>query len=204
VLLPGGVLVALGLLVTPSEGAYVVDEIGAEDAGLVLMLAFTAGGALATARPRNHLTLVLTLAAVGYGLAAVYAFAGAPDVALVAVLVETVLALLFFGVFALLPREALRREENVAERPSRRWRDPLIAAVSGGAAFVVVWGALSRPAPEASVAEDHLRLADDAHAQDAVTAIIADFRGLDTLGEVTVVAVALLGVAALLRGGRLT
>jgi len=63
---------------------------------------------------------------------------------------------------------------------------------------------LSRPAPEASVAEDHIRLADDAHAKDVVTAIIADFRGLDTLGEVTVVAVALLGVVALLRRGRLT
>ena len=33
--------------------------------------------------------------------------------------------------------------------------------------------------------------------------ILADFRGLDTLGEITVVLVAMLGVAALLRRGRL-
>jgi multicomponent Na+:H+ antiporter subunit A len=36
-----------------------------------------------------------------------------------------------------------------------------------------------------------------------VTVILADFRGLDTMGEVTVVALVLLGVATLLRRGRL-
>jgi len=204
VLLPGGVLVALGFAVTPTEGAYEVGTVTVDDLVLVLLLAFVGAAAVATTRPRNQFVLVLTLAVVGFGLAAVYAVAGAADVALVAVLVETVLALLFLGVFALLPREALRREQTLAERPSRRWRDPLIATVAGIGAFVLVWGALSRPAPEASVAEDHIRLADDAHAKDVVTAIIADFRGLDTLGEVTVVAVALLGVVALLRRGRLT
>ena len=37
-----------------------------------------------------------------------------------------------------------------------------------------------------------------AHAKDVVTAILADFRGLDTLGEITVVALVLLGVGTLL------
>ena len=203
VLLPGGILVALGFAATPTEGAYIAGAVTVDDLALVLVLTFVGAAAVAATRPRNQFVLVLTLAAVGFGLAAVYALAGAPDVALVAVLVETVVALLFLGAFALLPREALRREQTVAERPSRRWRDPLIATVSGLVVFVVVWGALSRPAPEASVAEDHIRLAESAHAKDVVTAIIADFRGLDTLGEVTVVAVALLGVAALLRRGRL-
>jgi multicomponent Na+:H+ antiporter subunit A len=36
-----------------------------------------------------------------------------------------------------------------------------------------------------------------------VTAILADFRALDTLGEITVVAIAFAGVVALLRRGRL-
>ena len=43
-----------------------------------------------------------------------------------------------------------------------------------------------------------MRLAQEAHAKNVVTAILADFRGLDTLGEVTVVALVLLGVATLL------
>lgn len=75
--------------------------------------------------------------------------------------------------------------------------------VAGAFAFAVVWGALSQPAAERSVAEEHVQLTPDAHAKDVVTAILADFRGLDTMGEITVVALVLLGVATLLRQGRL-
>ncbi len=46
-----------------------------------------------------------------------------------------------------------------------------------------------------------LLLTPAAHAKDAVTAILADFRGLDTLGEITVVALVVLGVATLLTRG---
>jgi multicomponent Na+:H+ antiporter subunit A len=61
-------------------------------------------------------------------------------------------------------------------------------------------GALSRPtAGSPSVAAEHLRMAPEAHGKDVVTVILADFRGLDTLGEITVVGIALVGVEALLR-----
>jgi multicomponent Na+:H+ antiporter subunit A len=67
----------------------------------------------------------------------------------------------------------------------------------------VVWGSLSQPAAQESVSADLTRLTPSAHAKDVVTAVLADFRGLDTLGEITVVALVLLGVATLLRRGRL-
>jgi multicomponent Na+:H+ antiporter subunit A len=169
----------------------------------VLMLALTVVGSLAVTVPRRHLTLALALATVGYGLAAVYAFFGAPDVAVVAVLVESIFALLFIGVFTLLPAEVLQREARLPTRPNRRWRDPLVGIVSGGIAFVLAWGALSRPTAAESAGAEQVRLAPEAHAKDVVTAILADFRALDTLVEVTVVAVALVGVASLLRRGRL-
>ena len=54
-----------------------------------------------------------------------------------------------------------------------------------------------------STAARQLDLAGQAHGKDVVTVILADFRGLDTMVEVTVVVVALLGVAALLRRGKL-
>ena len=59
--------------------------------------------------------------------------------------------------------------------------------------------ALSQPPAGRTVAEEHVRLAPEAHAGNVVTAILADFRGLDTLGEITVLAVAALGVYALLK-----
>jgi multicomponent Na+:H+ antiporter subunit A len=49
------------------------------------------------------------------------------------------------------------------------------------------------------MAERHIALTESAHGYDVVTVILADFRGLDTLVEITVVAVAVIGVAALLR-----
>jgi multicomponent Na+:H+ antiporter subunit A len=191
----------LGTLATPP--AYDLGRIGSGDVALVLVLLASAIAALATTLPRHHLTLVLILSTVGFSLAVVYAFFGAPDVALVAVLIETIFALLFLGVFALLPRTVLRREAALPTMRNRQWRDPLVAVVAGAFAFVVVWGALSRPAPEESVALRHIELTPGAHGYDVVTVILADFRGLDTLGEITVVAVALIGIAALLRRGRL-
>jgi len=201
VLVPAGILVVLGIWVTPT-GGYDPGSIGSDDIGLVLVLVVATLAALVTAFARRHLTLVLILSALGFSLAVAYAFSGAPDVALVAVLVETIVALLFLGIFALLPRDVLRREARLRTSRRRRWRDPLIGVFSGGIAFLVVWSALSRPAPEATVAGDHVRLAPDAHGSDVVTVILADFRGLDTLGEITVLAVALLGIATLLRRGR--
>jgi multicomponent Na+:H+ antiporter subunit A len=44
-----------------------------------------------------------------------------------------------------------------------------------------------------------MELAHAAHAKDVVTAILADWRGLDTMGEVTVLTVILVGVGSFLR-----
>jgi multicomponent Na+:H+ antiporter subunit A len=67
------------------------------------------------------------------------------------------------------------------------------------AAFVIVWGVLSKPAAIESAAHDQIALTPSAHAQDVVTAILADFRGLDTMGEITVIGIALVGMLALLQ-----
>jgi multicomponent Na+:H+ antiporter subunit A len=68
--------------------------------------------------------------------------------------------------------------------------------------FAAVWGALSRPTASGGVADEHVDRAPEAHGGDVVTVILADFRGLDTMVEVTVLAVAVVGVASLLRRGR--
>jgi multicomponent Na+:H+ antiporter subunit A len=200
VLIPGATLVLIGLLFTPTRGTYEVGEVPAEDLPLVAALAVCALAAVGVCIPRRHLPLVLALSGVGFSLAVAFALLGAPDVALVAVLIETIFALLFLGIFALLPREVLRREANLVPSRSRRLRDVLIASATGLVTTLVVWGAFSRTIPEDTMAERHIELAPEAHGKDVVTVILADFRGLDTLVEITVVAVAVIGVAGLLRG----
>src|ERR671916_267532 len=159
-----------------------------------------AAASLTTTFTRRHVTLVLVLSSAGFALAVAYAFYGAPNVALVAVLVETMLTLLVVATLKLIPYRILHRQ---AELPLLgRSRRVFVSVAAGTFAFVVVWGALSQPPAGTTVAEEHVRLAPQAHAKNVVTATLADFRGLDTLGEISVVALVLLGVATLLGGVR--
>lgn len=201
VLLPTGVLVGASVLATSAEGPYRVGEFRAEDAPLFLAFLAVAVAALTTTITRQHVTLALVLSSSGFLLALVYAFYGAPSVMLVAVLVEMMLTLLFIAALKLIPYDVLRKQ---AQLPLLRLpRKLVISTVAGATAFVVVWGSLSQTPAGETVAEDHIRLAPDAHADNVVTAILADFRGLDTLGEITVVILVLIGVATVIGGGSL-
>jgi multicomponent Na+:H+ antiporter subunit A len=188
VLAPAAALIALAFAVTPSRGSYDVGPLAARDLPIVVLLALGALAAVTVAREDGRLRPVLALSVLGFALAGVYAVAGAPDVALVAVLVESVLTVVFVGVFARLPPTTVRR-------PPRRRLNAAIGAAAGVAAFAAIWAALSRPTATGGVAEEHLERAPEAHGGDVVTVILADFRGLDTLVEVTVLAVAIVGVA---------
>jgi len=198
VLLPTAVLVGASVLARPMGGAYRVGQFRAEEAPLMLAMLAVAVAAVTTAFVRRHVTLALVLSGSGFVLAVVYAFYGAPNVVLVAVLVETMLTLLLISTLRLIPYRVLQRQTRM---PSARLaRKVLVSLAAGAFAFVVVWGALSQPPAGSSVAEEHVRLTPDAHAKNVVTATLADFRGLDTLGESTVIVLVLLGVGTLIGG----
>ncbi|MGW5053757.1 hydrogen gas-evolving membrane-bound hydrogenase subunit E [Actinokineospora sp. NPDC004072] len=195
VLVPAGVLVGVGFFTTPTVGAYLAGAITGADWLVLPLLGLVVVATVVVAQARDRLVVVLALSVVGFALAAVYALIGAPDVALVAVVVETMLTLVFVAALARTPAE---RDWAQPQHPRQRWRDPVAAGVAGLAIFVSVWGFLSQPAPS-SVSEEEIRLTPDAHGADVVTVIVADFRGLDTLVEITVLLVAVVGVATLMR-----
>ncbi|XVS61622.1 hydrogen gas-evolving membrane-bound hydrogenase subunit E [Actinosynnema sp. CA-299493] len=203
VLVPAGLLIGLAFAATPTAGAYVVGVVAGADWLILPLLVLTVVATVVIARSRSRLAVALALSVVGFALAAVYALVGAPDVALVAVVVETMLTLVFLAALARMPgADSARDAAVVPARPSRRWRDPLAGGVAGLAVFASVWGFLSQPAAD-SVSAEHIRLTPAAHGGDVVTVIVADFRGLDTLVEITVLLVAVVGVATLMRRGRL-
>ena len=103
----------------------------------------------------------------------------------------------------LMPRSILRFETRVPTERLGTRRDIILAALTGLMAFVVVWGVLSRPSGSNALIRTYDELTPVAHGKDVVTVILADFRGFDTLGEITVVALVLLGVLGLIRRGRL-
>jgi multicomponent Na+:H+ antiporter subunit A len=104
----------------------------------------------------------------------------------------------FVGVFSRLPPP--RRRSPLT--PGRRRRNVAAGVLAGAASFAVIWAALSRTSTGRSDAAEHIARTPDAHGGDVVTVILADFRGLDTMVEITVLAVAVVGVASLLRRGR--
>jgi multicomponent Na+:H+ antiporter subunit A len=198
VLVPGGAMVAVGFAVTPTAGAYHVGSLPVADIPIIGLLGLAVLAAVATARDEGRLRPVLALSVLGFALAGVYAMVGAPDVALVAVVVETIFTLVFVGVFARLPPTRARAE---ARRRSRR-RSVLAGLVAGLGAFATIWAALSRTSATAGDAAGQIARTPAAHGGDVVTVTLADFRGLDTMVEITVLSVAIVGVASLLRRGR--
>jgi multicomponent Na+:H+ antiporter subunit A len=209
ILPPAALLIGLGLFFSRHDLHVTVGPFDHNDIVIAIMLAVAAIAALAATAHDHHLTLSLVLSGVGFSLAVVYALLGAPDVALVAVLVETLFTLLFLGMLALMPGDIDPStvqpfgddDTSPVPEPHRR-RDIAVAAIGGLLAFTVAWTTLSETAPTDGIAGDHVALTPLAHGKDVVTVILADFRGFDTMGEITVVGIAFLGIATLLRRWR--
>jgi multicomponent Na+:H+ antiporter subunit A len=163
-----------------------------EAALAVLILA----GAVSAAVARTTMAAVLSLGVVGYGVAVMYALLGAPDLAMTQFAVETLTVVIFVLVFS--------RLRGFADLSSRfvRARDACVA-IAGGALvttlvlFIGASGTTSRLAAYFADAAPRL-----AHGKNVVNVILVDFRGFDTLGEITVLVTVAIGVRALLLIGR--
>src|SRR6185436_18328179 len=82
----------------------------------------------------------------------------------------------------------------------RRFRDFAIAAASGAGLAALAYAVMSRPLPDNTISRFFLERAwPDGGGTNVVNVIIVDFRGFDTLGEITVLAVVAIAVYSLLR-----
>jgi multicomponent Na+:H+ antiporter subunit A len=162
----------------------------------VVVAAMVVVAAVAVARARRRLGAALLLSTVGYGVAALFVIHGAPDLALVQFLAETVSVILFVLVFRAMP-------ERFRPQPKRGALPRAAVAVVVGvfaAGFAVLAGS-ARAEPR--VSRFYLaRALPDLGARNVVDTIITDFRALDTLGEISVLAIAALGVVNLVVVGR--
>jgi multicomponent Na+:H+ antiporter subunit A len=150
--------------------------------------------AIGVAVLQSRFTGAMFLGGVGYAIAVLFALRGAPDLAVTQLLVETLTIVVFLL--------ALRVMARTKTRPVSRFPQIMrmcVAAVIGVAIplFVLaVRGARSAP----SASEEYLaRSVDEAGGRNVVNVILVDFRGFDTMGEITVLAIAALGVANLVR-----
>ncbi len=157
-----------------------------------IIAALIVGGAAVAVTSRSRLGVVTALGVVGYSIALVYLLFSAPDLAIAQILVETLTVLLFVLVFYHMPRFGAETAR------SSRLRDGAIAALAGSLVTIFVLIASGTVTDPISVffLENSQPLA---KGQNVVNTIIVDFRALDTLAEVAVLAIAGFGVYALLK-----
>ena len=139
----------------------------------------------------------LVIGGVGLGCAALFALHGAPDLALTQVLVETMTIV----VFLLVLRQVPQRFEAPPRWAPRVLRVGIAVAVGGVVALFAALVSGSRTAPSSGISYADLSLP-EAGGKNIVNVILVDFRGFDTFGEITVLAVAALGVANLVKMAR--
>jgi multicomponent K+:H+ antiporter subunit A len=145
---------------------------------------------------RQRLVAVILVAIVGLVVSLGFVAFSAPDLALTQISVEVVATVLLLMALALLP--AASPAESAA---SRRGRDALLAAGAGLGVGLLAWAVMTRPPQTVSwyFAEKSVP---EGGGSNMVNVILVDFRGFDTLGEITVLGIAAVGVAALLDGMR--
>jgi multicomponent K+:H+ antiporter subunit A len=156
-----------------------------------------AGAALGCAAFHRHrLVAVILAGVVGLVVSAAFLQFSAPDLALTQLAVEVVTTVLLLLALAALPRAG--PDESA---PLRNVRDGVLAAGFGLGAGFVALAAMTRPLETISwyFLQQSVPLGGGAN---VVNVILVDFRGFDTYGEIGVLAIAALGVAALASGTR--
>ena len=145
---------------------------------------------LSTLMAESRLLAICSLGVVGAGVALIFLLFGAPDVAMTQLLVETLVVVIVAIVLLKLPDF---RDER---RPTGlgRLRDGLVAGVVGISTTLIVLSVTAQPPQQAITDYFEENSMPGGFGRNIVNVILVDFRALDTLGEVAVVAVA--GVAA--------
>lgn len=154
-------------------------------------------GPLTAAFHRRRLVALILLSIAGLLVALAFARFAAPDLALTQLSVEVVTMVLLMLALYYLPART-----PVESSSLRKLRDFVLAAASGMVVMLLAYAVLTRPYD--SIAGYYLQHSvEGGGGHNVVNVILVDFRGFDTLGEISVLAIAALGVFAMLHGLRL-
>ena len=148
-------------------------------------------------RSRSRLLGICALGVVGVATALIFLNFGAPDVAMTQLIVETLITVIVAVVLLKLPNFS---NETWPSKPARLRNG--IVAVTVGVSVTLVLLAVTGSPPQPDLREYFERNAvPGGHGRNIVNVILVDFRALDTMGEITVLAIAGAAVFALLLPG---
>jgi len=170
----------------------------------VFALLWLIGGACAlgaAVQAKYHrLAALMMMGVAGLVTCLTFVWFSAPDLALTQLAVEFVTTvLLLLGLRWLPKRIAHYTEESSATRRLRRGRDLLLAVLSGTGLAALAYAMMTRPAPQSISPFFIERALPEGGGSNIVNVMLVDFRGFDTMGEITVLGAVGLTIYALLR-----
>ncbi len=177
---------------TGSQALTPVDPVSLIAAGLLIVGSF--GTVLIH---HNRFAALLLLSVVGLVVSLTFIRFSAPDLALTQISVEVVTIVLLMLALYFLPQ--LTPNES---GPKRVVRDVALSGAAGAGVGLLCWTVLTRPFT--SISDYFLENSvSGGGGTNVVNVILVDFRGFDTLGEITVLALAAVGIYAMLHGLKL-
>lgn len=164
---------------------------------LIFILSFMLIGSIAALEMKDLLSAIIAIGVVGLGVSIAFLLLQAPDLAIVQFLFE------IFSV-VIMVRAFIRRDYHHENTPTNQIGKTILAIAALGAIFIFsinVFKALPPfGEPLMTTAQYYLdNCAKETGAANIVSSIVLDYRGYDTLGEVTVLFGAILGALTILR-----
>lgn len=193
ILLTSTLLVGYALLFP--AGGVLIPQVGPPSLAELLLSTSLIVTALMVTQAKGRLAAIAGLGVIGALVSLFFVLFSAPDLALTQFIIETLMVIVFLLVFHFLPRFF----DEFTSKPGRM-RDVVISTLVGlTAASLVLFSTTNHfvgPGIAEYFVENSYTLA---HGTNIVNVILVDFRGFDTLGEITVLVVAATGIYAMLK-----
>jgi multicomponent Na+:H+ antiporter subunit A len=168
-----------------------VSSIGVYEVALAILVVM---GSICILFAKSRMTSIILLGAVGYTVSLFYVLFRAPDLALTQLVIETISVALFLVCFYHLPK--LRKFET---RMRFRFTNALISVGVGAIVTLIALSAHSSKLFD-SISKYYVENTyTEAAGKNMVNVILVDFRGFDTLFEITVLAIASLGIFGMIK-----
>ncbi len=192
-----GAAVTVGLYAAAQHGAINFSmsssSIPFNGVAIAILIGLILAGVGTVLLHRHRLPALVMLGVVGLCLSLLFVYFSAPDLALTQLSVEVVTIILLLLALHFMPQETMADSGN-----ARRWRDAALAGGAGIGVAGLTWAVLTSPFETLSgfYLEQSVP---GGGGSNVVNVILVDFRGFDTFGEITVLAIAAIGIHALLQ-----
>jgi multicomponent Na+:H+ antiporter subunit A len=151
------------------------------------------GGVLYTVFTKSRLAAVAAMGVVGLAICLIFVFYSAPDLAMTQFSIDTLTVILFVLVLYRLPKYLSLSDYKM------RLRDGVLSLALGSIISILALQVLAEPVNN-EVGDFYAKNAYLlAHGKNVVNVILVDFRGTDTLIEISVLAISAIGVFGLLK-----